>query len=686
MKMKRIKLILSTVMLIMAVGVSAQTYTWVEENKSFTDGTLLYTLGSYKQTYSRSVDLGSNEVAVSLYLRALKSNESNVTLVDTIWSGKPKVEGGTFTNTNNNGITSKYLGNEYNESVVVGDETTQQRYFYERTINCKTNGIKINTAETVTIPTTVNFNNKTYNVVAIPYAGFCFPDICTLFIRPQCKSGYGGNQTVEFWECMQGKNPILKTVNIATDSKLRDIGAYAFVGCINLGSIMIPSGVQTIGTGAFEFCRYMTDITFQRKADGLSADLTEIKSYAFYGDGELKSVRLPEGLNTIGSYTFIYNFNLTEIKLPNTLTTIGAHFLCDASSLVTLTVPANVTFINGAFLHGCQSLREVYMLGYARYLDEKTSNEDGTAFDENPSFCKEHVHDCTFYVPENYLEDYQKNPVWRLVNDEKQKGTTHSDTYIDAYGITQKGSHRTYGNQIIAIGKTRDFDPNKWVTAIFPKGVKNYRSDTNFGSGARFAKFIGAERIADAYDESVGKMVRMYNLKFEILKNSDNSFVNDIPAGTPGMFYTGKGHEKFVLWNKSDETDAFTRDMTKPHAVGFTASNDQAYIFMSGYYVTQTMYPYDFYFSNNQFWRVPEGETVDIDFCRCFWTVMVDGLPAQASAKMSRFFDEATGIGTITVAVEEPTEIYDLSGRKLNSSDKLKSGIYIINGKKVMVK
>ena len=692
--MKKIKLLLCAVMLLMAAGVSAQTYRWVKQNKSFTDGTLLYTLGSYKQTYSRTEPLGDTEVAVSLYLQ---STQSNVTLVDTIWNNKPKVEGGYFTYSNSNGITSTYLGQEYSESVVVGEEQTTERYFYQRSINCKTNGIKINTAETVTIPTTVTFNNKRYDVVAIPYAGFCFPDICTLFVRPQCNPST--ERTTEFWECMQGKNPILKTVNIATDSKLRDIGAYAFVGCVNLESIMIPSGVQTIGTGAFEFCRTLTNITFQTKADGLSSDLTKIKSYAFYGDGMLKSVRLPEHLETIGSYTFIYNFDLIEMKLPNTLTTIGAHFLCDASSLTTLTVPASVTFINGAFLHGCERLREVYMLGYAEYLDETTSNSDGTAFDANPSFCKDHVHDCTFYVPEKFLDSYKQNPVWRLVNDEKQRNTTHSDTYIDKNGRTQHGSHKTYANQIISLpGTTRDFDANKWVTAIFPKVVKNYKSDNLFGPKARFARYIGVKRVADTTDPQTHKPIRMYEMSFEI-KSED---ATNIPAGVVGMFFTGKGYTGYKLWDMSDETIEFTKEMTKPHAVGFTATDDadEAYIFMSGYYVKEQLKDYDFYFSGNQFWRVPqsaanateEKDKIYAGVCRCFWTVKIDGLPAPSTgfAKSSGFFDdETTDVGTITVAVEEstePTEVYDLSGRRIDATKNLKSGIYIVNGKKVFVK
>lgn len=323
------------------------------------------------------------------------------------------------------------------------------------------------------------------------------------------------------------------------------------------------------------------------------------------------------------------------------------------------------------------------MLGYARNLDVETAEKNGMAFDYNQSYCKGHVNNCTFYVPENYLENYQNHDVWSLIDDNAR----------DSYITDNKGqNHQGYKNVLTSIGQTRDFDANKWVTAIFPKGVTNYMSDAKFGSKARFAEFIGIERIADEYDESVGKMVKMYNLKFKILANENGTLAPNIPAGVPGMFYTGKGYEKYELWNKNDETEAFTKDMTQPHTgeYRYTDSNDplKASIFMSGYYVPYEMKDYDFYFSANKFWRVPERTTLEIDFCRCFWTIMVDGLPGGgASAKPTRFFeDETTGVNTITVALEEPTEIYDISGRKLNTSDNLKSGIYIINGKKVVVK
>ena len=677
--MKRIKLILSAVMLMLAVGVSAQTYTWVEKNKSFTDGTLLYTLGSYQDANNSTITLESNEVAVSLYL----TNDNTDQLTDVInynVDGDYTKASPAYTSlSNNDRQTLRNL--RVGTSTTISDirytrleDGRSNTYRWQRTFSASK--IKTNNATSVSIPTTVIFNNKEYDVVAIPYGGFIFPEFYTEMWRDYCTTDGSTNVNSHRSTCLRGGNPYLEKITIPNDSKIRDIGAYAFAGCVKLKSIQIPKTVVAIKEAAFEMCKTMTTVAFQTESNSTESALRLIGNYVFYDDEKLEKLIFPEGLQEIGGYSIMYVFSLNEIKLPSTLNSIGAHFLCDASSLTTLTIPANVTFINGAFLHGCQNLKTVYMLGYAQYLDKETSDKNGEAFDYNNSYCKLHVNNCTFYVPSNFIEDYQKHAVWSLIDDSGR------DTYIR----DNKGTnHQGYKNVLTTLpGTERDFGPNKWVTAIFPKAVTNYNSNDKFGSKARFAVFTGAKRIADAYDESVGHMVRMYDLSFKIIDG------NDIPAATPGMFYTGDGFEEYQLWEMSDETIEFTQDMSRPHTgeYAFTATDDpdNAYIFMSGYYVPYTMKDYDFYFSANQFWRVPEGTNVEIGTCRCFWTVTIDGLPASVSAKPSRFFDETNGIGTITIAVDEPTEVYDLSGRKLNATDKLKSGIYIINGKKVVVK
>lgn len=690
--MQKIKLFMMAAFLMLAADVSAQTYRWVETGKSFTDGTLLYTLGKYRQTADTEVNLGSKEVAVSLLLKP--TTDQSIQVTDTIWTkfnsdgwnwdadnrewvygyqGKPKTDGGEFSPIGT-GISSTLIGTQTNEGVVM-EETADngERYFWKRVINCAQNGININTASTVTIPTTVTFEGNDYDVVAIPFGGFCFPDLCTLFIRFQCYSIGSGNG-FERWECMQGKNPFLTTVNIADDSKLRDIGDYAFVGCGNLQSIMIPKGVTRIGVGAFEFCQNMTTVTFQTNANGLSSSLETVDDYAFYGDGKITSLSFNEGLVTIGDLALVYNFKLTSITLPNTLENIGAHFLCDAKSIPTLTIPANVTNINGAFLHGCENLRTVYMLGYPRNLDASTSG--GDTFGANKSFCQDHVHDCHFYVPESYLESFQRNSVWAKLDDNGSSSSRSND-----YGNSSDG-YRNYIEKMP--GTERVFEAEKWTTAIFPKGVTNYQNV--FGSGSRFAEYVSCERVDDEEDPVSGKMIHMYQLHFQI-----KDYTN-IPANTVGMFYP-KNKVTYTLWTAADEKPEFVAGMTQPHATGWNASNDpdNAYIFMSGYYVPTKLQEWDFYLSANDmtFKRVRAGKEPTAGVCRCFWTVNIAGQRAAVSmgAKQGFFDDEPTDIGTMTIAVEEPDEVYDLSGRRISTDvESLKSGIYVVNGKKMVIK
>lgn len=694
--MQKIKLFMMAAFLMLAADVSAQTtYRWVENGKSFTDGTLLYTLKSYRQTASTTVNLGSKEVAVSLYLQP--TTDQSIQVTDTIWTkfqndgnhgwgqgsgyqGKPKTDGGEFS-PKGTGITSTLIGRKTNEGVVIGGgEGQADRYFWERVINCAQNGININTASTVTIPTTVTFEGNDYDVVAIPFGGFCIPDLCTLFVRTECEYSSWTQEYTDsyFWECMQGKNPFLTTVNIANDSKLRDIGSYAFVGCGNLQSIMIPKGVTKIGEGAFEFCQEMTTVTFQTNADGLSSSLTEVGAYAFYGDGKITSLAFNEGLVTIGDLALVYNFKLTSITLPNTLVNLGAHFLCDAISLPTLTIPANVKNINGAFLHACNSLRTVYMLGFPDNL-LNNAGDGNEAFGFNYSFCQQEVNNCTFYVPESYLDDFQTDDVWYLVDDDGQTGR-------NIRGANGTGPRHTgHGNWIKKMpGTERVFEAETWTTAIFPKGVTNYQNV--FGSGSRFAEYVSCERVADEEDPVSGKMIHMYKLHFQI-----KDYTN-IPANTVGMFYP-KNKVTYTLWTAADETPEFVAGMTQPHAIGWNASNDpdNAYIFMSGYYVPTKLQEWDFYLSANDmtFKRVRTGKEPTAGVCRCFWTVNIAGQRAAVSmgAKRGFFDDEPTDIGTMTIAVEEPGDIYDLSGRRVNGSvESLKSGIYVVNGKKMVIK
>lgn len=82
---------------------------------------------------------------------------------------------------------------------------------------------------------------------------------------------------------------------------------------------------------------------------GVDTPWNNIKTY-------IKSVVLPEGLTTIGSYAFQDCTNLTNINIPETVTKIGAFAFNRCYSLLEIDLYENVTNINYSAFSGCSLL------------------------------------------------------------------------------------------------------------------------------------------------------------------------------------------------------------------------------------------------------------------------------------------------------------------------------------------
>ena len=530
-------------------------------------------------------------------------------------------------------------------------------------------------------------------MTSIPEQGFIYGQH-HIFVRTTCDQPQGYD-----WIHFYASNRKLKKVTFAEDSEVSSIGDYAFTACMALQSINIPKSVKTIGYEVFGCCISLVSVSFQKPTQ-----LKAIPDFAFYDCSALQSIELPEGIQTIGDKAFQYNFSLINISLPNSLRSIGTHFVCCASELVTLTIPAKVTTINGACFHGCEKLRTVYLLGDASYLQGITSGS--ATFGDNDVFCKEHVHDCTFYVLPEYLENYQKNSTWNDIDEHKESSGSHS--VVNQNGRTEIVYHR-YRNELATIPQEiRTFVPQIWVTAIFPKGLAGYKSNANgkLGENALVA-VLDENSTPDISSNQYAS--RIYGLKYKLLVG------DDIPAGKPVMVKPSM-ESNVVMYDQNDiNNEAFYLDMTAEHGYSVTAS-DGAVITMKGKYIPYLLHPWDFYFMYKKkqqeddgswtydknevakFYRVPsQEEAATVGACRCYWSVDISGLKANvlmAPAKKANgrtFFDSeeesgTTGIKDLNnkIVIEG---IYDMNGRKLDiKPGELPQGLYIMNGKKVLKK
>lgn len=173
--------------------------------------------------------------------------------------------------------------------------------------------------KSITIPTTITANEKTYRVTGI------------------------GERTFYRWKNL---------TSVSFPAGLKTIEREAFCGCSGLTSVSLPDGLTTIGKGAFIGCSGLISIS-------LPAGLTTIGASAFIGCSGLTSISLPAGLTEIGEYAFSRCSGLTSISLPDGLTTIGRGAFYECSGLTSVSFPDGLTSIGESAFRGCSGLTSV---------------------------------------------------------------------------------------------------------------------------------------------------------------------------------------------------------------------------------------------------------------------------------------------------------------------------------------
>lgn len=205
----------------------------------------------------------------------------------------------------------------------------------------------------------------------------------------------------------------------------------------------------------------------------------------------------------------------------------------------------------------------------------------------------------------------------------------------------------------------RSFAANTWNTLVLPFSLTTEEVNTAFGSDAQVAYFTN-------------------NTENTIELNYDETGANKaIEANTPVLIRTTSAVSD-PTFSKHDIVSSTSLQVVGSNGINFVGSYAASYTIQDG----------EYFISGDKLWK-SKGSSA-IKSTRAYFTV-----PAEQQAKLRMVFGDGTATGIEGVKSDElrvknhPYVVYNLNGQKVADmldGTTLPKGIYIVNGKKVIVK
>ena len=456
---------------------------------------------------------------------------------------------------------------------------------------------------------------------------------------------------------------------ITITRKVKRIGDYAFEGCTNLTSVVIPNSVTEIRERAFYGCTSLTSVVFGNS-------VKDIGPASFQLCTSLISLTIPSSVTNIGSGAFNGGASLISLTIGDITTPIGdVTSMADFNSfgfaplLVNILGPIsriNVAVVSGGYPMASRSLESLRIPKTITSIEERSFQWWNTVpniycYAENvPSADAEAFHSSRYY--RDYYE--YKNPDTLLIDTSLRdslriiKATLHVPaSAIDAYRNTEPWCNF---EEIVPIGEPTNIIKLKANYGTFCSNV-----DLDFTNAEGIKAYI-VSSYSKSDDDIILYLTRVYN----------------VPSGT-GIIVSGKaGHTYQIPIGDSTAT---------PTNLLIGTTDDISLDTTFGYIYDDVDYRFkNFILANGSSgigFFPTKGGTLAAGKAYLPIPIRLCGNESDVKGLAMVFDDE----GEVTRINEPETRLrhneiwYSIDGQKLFRQP-MRPGMYICNGQKVIIK
>lgn len=498
------------------------------------------------------------------------------------------------------------------------------------------------------------------------------------------------------------------------------IGASVFSGNTWIQGVVIGTSVSSVANMAFNGCTNLTEVEYEY-------GMTHVDSHAFWGCTGLTTVILPESITEIGNGAFENCANITTLRLPNSLKYIRGEAF-DGTSISSVIIPASVELIERGAFGNIKTLEDVYVLGentkaqnqaflptdytYGYSLPNNTPN--GATVNINDYTTKTGLYTVLHYPAgayEKYVNRYTRvigtsqyassgYPSWN------NKWVYDADgnklpVLADAYFGQSTGDYAGW-NEFMLTAKLKDtyrderLIDGKWYSVCFPFDLDAKQIGNAFGSATEVCEFSG---VPFGTNPDGSKYI---TLQF---KNQ----VTEMKAHHPYMIHPGLHGAKYnmimdVTIDTDTDNDQFAAKLKRESKSITTEGVVYTFIGNHTENINMPRYSYYYYSGNDTRWSNGFYKAMRDDAKFTPHTAVVElskdngvsAAPAKSFfVKTFRILDgETTGITGITSSAVADNagsqNVYNIYGQIVRSGsdsvDNLPAGVYIVNGKKYIVK